>query len=259
MWSLWAWQKERSFKKMFRTLHLCALVAKLNFRERAGKDWQVEGLNLSPVNDPTFINFPWVASVDWACQWEMTCFKERLYILWSDRSGLKNACGKCWVTMRQEMQESAAKDHAQGCGGRGGKPETFPFSSSDKMAYKLIHLSKCSINMDNGSNIFSVQVIGAEERISANNFVWRISIWFLTISNITSTKKIIRHFTSYGQQASYRQIQNSLIIAAQKHVNSDYPKVQSVFPKCDQYHGNSRSYYKMHEHCCLVNLSCVFT
>lgn len=66
--------------------------------------------------------------------------------------------------------------------------------------------------------------------------------------NSNMDNKILRHFSSY-----------SLIIAIQKHVNSDSPKVQSVSPKCDKNHGNNRSYYKMHDHCCLMNLSFVFT
>lgn len=55
------------------------------------------------------------------------------------------------------MQESEAKAHVQGYGGRGGKPEAFPCISSDKMAYGTIHVSKCSINVDNCSKICSQQ------------------------------------------------------------------------------------------------------
>lgn len=58
--------------KIFTNLLLCALEAQLNPRERAGKDWCVKGLNPSPVNDLTFINFPHAANVGRACQWEKT-------------------------------------------------------------------------------------------------------------------------------------------------------------------------------------------
>lgn len=61
------------WKKNSITLLLCALESKL--RERARKDWNVKGLNLIPLNDLTFKNFPHAVNVDRACQWEVTYFK----------------------------------------------------------------------------------------------------------------------------------------------------------------------------------------
>lgn len=69
------------------------------------------------------------------------------------------------------MQEYAAKAHFMECEGRGGKPEAFTCSSSDKMACGTIHVSKCSINTYNGSEICS---IAAEGNSSANNFFCHI-------------------------------------------------------------------------------------